>query len=108
MAFRLCTGNCPPCILCGLTCSVVFFFFFLNDPAPTEFYPFPLPAPLRIPAAFAFAFRARLLRHWLDPLPAVVVLVFASACIAPSLLARPHILALPALELWAAGLLLAR
>src|SRR5256885_10642765 len=24
----------------------LFFFFFLNDPAPTEFYPFPLPAPL--------------------------------------------------------------
>src|SRR2546430_12673871 len=26
----------------------LFFFFFLNDPAPTEFYPLPLPAALRI------------------------------------------------------------
>src|SRR5256885_4297358 len=31
--------------MCPLPIS---FFFFLNDPAPTEFYPLPLPAPLPI------------------------------------------------------------
>ena len=37
-----------------------------------------------------------------------VVLVLSLGCLAPSLLVRPHILALPCLELWAAGLVLAR
>src|SRR5256886_15315128 len=32
---------------------VMFIFFFLNDPAPTEFYPLPLPAPLPICAVAA-------------------------------------------------------
>ena len=61
-------------------------------------------------AAFALTIGllARHLKLWLEPLPALVVLIFAAACIAPSLLARPHILALPALELWTAGLLIAR
>jgi hypothetical protein len=59
-------------------------------------------------AALAVGLLATHLRRWLDPFPAVMVMIFAIACTAPSLLARPHILALPALELWSAGLLLAR
>ena len=34
--------------------------------------------------------------------------VFGSCCLTASVLARPHILALPCLELWTAGLLIAR
>jgi hypothetical protein len=48
------------------------------------------------------------LRRWLTPLAAFVALLLGIACVAPSMLARPHILALPALELWTAGLLIAR
>jgi hypothetical protein len=59
-------------------------------------------------AALAAGSLARHLRLWLDPFPALMVLIFGLACAAPSLLARPHILALPVLELWTAGLLLAR
>ena len=58
--------------------------------------------------ALAIGLFAWHLRLWLEPLPALIVLIFGAACIAPSLLARPHILALPALELWTAGLLIAR
>jgi len=48
------------------------------------------------------------MRRWLAPLPAIAALVVGLACVAPSLLARPHILALPALALWTVGLLDAR
>lgn len=59
-------------------------------------------------AALCVALLARHLRFWLAPLPAFVVLIFGLGCVAPDLLARPHILALPVLELWTAGLLMAR
>jgi len=48
------------------------------------------------------------MRRWLAPLPAIAALVVGLACVAPSLLARPHILALPAMALWTVGLLDAR
>lgn len=59
-------------------------------------------------AALAAGMLAAHLRRWLQPLPAVAIFIFAGACGAADLLARPHILALPALELWTAGLLIAR
>ncbi len=59
-------------------------------------------------AALAAGLLARHLARWLDPLPAAIALLLAASCIAPSLLARPHILALPILEFWTAGLLIAR
>ena len=40
--------------------------------------------------------------------PVLLILVMAVACISPTLLARPHILALPVLEAWIAGLVIAR
>ncbi len=61
-----------------------------------------------VAAALAAALLARHLRFWLDPVPAVLALMLGFCCVVPSLLVRPHILALPALELWAAGLLIAR
>jgi hypothetical protein len=62
--------------------------------------------------AAAFALTAGLLcRHlgrWLE-LPAQgIVVVLALACMAGSLLARPHLLALPLLEIWIFGLVAAR
>lgn len=48
------------------------------------------------------------LGRWLDRLSLAVVLVVSLACVAGSLLARPHLLALPLLEIWAAGLIIAR
>ncbi len=48
------------------------------------------------------------LARWLERLPTLVLLILGAACTSPSLLARPHILVLPLLELWTAGLLLAR
>ncbi len=62
--------------------------------------------------AFAFALTAGLLCRHLgrflgDPARAIV-LVLALSCMAGSLLARPHILALPLLELWTFGLVAAR
>jgi hypothetical protein len=58
--------------------------------------------------AFATAATAGLLalylsRH-LDPVPCAVVLALALSCVMPDLLARPHILVLPVLTLWIAGL----
>ncbi len=45
----------------------------------------------------------------LMPVGAVlVVLVLAASCVTPGMLARPHILALPAFEAWVAGLVIAR
>src|SRR2546427_3719819 len=48
----------PPPSSLRCTDTSHFFFFFLNDPAPTEFSPLPLPAPLPISPPFG-----------LDPLP---------------------------------------
>ncbi len=59
-------------------------------------------------AALATGLLAAHLGRWLDPLARLVVLVLAVGCLAPSLLARPHILALPVLEIWAAMILIAR
>jgi hypothetical protein len=58
--------------------------------------------------ALAIGLLARHITRWLDPLPAAVVVVIAASCISPSLLARPHVLVLPLIELWTFGLLLAR
>jgi hypothetical protein len=59
-------------------------------------------------AALTVWLLARHLALWLEPLAASVVLIFALGCIASGLLARPHLLALPLMELWAAGLVMAR
>jgi len=54
------------------------------------------------------ALMARWLLRWLSPLSATATLVIGLACVAPSLLARPHILALPVLAAWTVALLEAR
>jgi hypothetical protein len=59
-------------------------------------------------AGLAVFLLARHLRLFLAPFPALIVLIFAAGCGASGLLARPHILALPALEAWVAGLVIAR
>jgi len=51
---------------------------------------------------------AAYLRRWLAPGPLLLALAFALASGAPSLLARPHLLALPLLAAWAVGLITAR
>jgi hypothetical protein len=48
------------------------------------------------------------LRRFMAPLAAVMVMLLGIANCAGSLLARPHVLAWPCLELWCAGLVLAR
>jgi hypothetical protein len=48
------------------------------------------------------------LRRFMALLPAVAVMLLGMANCAGSLLARPHVLAWPCLELWCAGLVLAR
>lgn len=62
--------------------------------------------------AGAFALAAGLLcrdlGRWLAEPARAIVLVLALSCMAASLLARPHILALPLLEIWIAGLVIAR
>ncbi len=58
--------------------------------------------------ALTLGMLAKHLARWLDPLPAAVTLVLIAGCMSPTLLARPHILALPVLEMWVAGLLIAR
>ncbi len=56
----------------------------------------------------AFFQLARHLGRWL-PIPVVLLLcLLAASCIAPGMLARPHILALPFFETWVAGLFIAR
>lgn len=63
---------------------------------------------------FAFAFGATAaivgcaLRRQMDVIPALIATVLGLACVAGSLLARPHILALPLLALWTAMLVEAR
>ncbi|MBV9994740.1 MAG: hypothetical protein JO127_05965 [Caulobacteraceae bacterium] len=51
---------------------------------------------------------ARSLLRWLSLLSAVTTLTVGLACVGPSLLARPHILALPVLAFWTLALLEAR
>ena len=58
--------------------------------------------------ALALGMLARHLARWAPPLPTLLLLSIAFLCIIPSLTARPHLLALPVLELWTAGLLIAR
>jgi hypothetical protein len=48
------------------------------------------------------------LERWLARMPAMLVLLLVGACMAPSLLARPHVLVLPVMEVWTVGLLSAR
>lgn len=59
-------------------------------------------------AALGFGLFAWHLGRWLQPVPAACAFILGAACVGPEFLARPHILALPALELWTAGLLIAR
>ena len=59
-------------------------------------------------AAGAMAALAHRLGRSLAPLSLACVLVLAFACMAPSLLVRPHLLALPLLVVWTIGLLQAR
>jgi hypothetical protein len=62
--------------------------------------------------AFSAAAAAALLAHyigrWFDWQAQGLVTVIALSCMTPSLLARPHLLALPLLALWLSGLLSAR
>jgi hypothetical protein len=58
--------------------------------------------------ALAAGLLARDLGRWLAEPSRTIVLVLALACMMGSLLARPHILALPLLEIWTAGLVFAR
>jgi hypothetical protein len=48
------------------------------------------------------------LRRRIDTVPALLAAVLGLSCVAASLLARPHMLALPLLALWSAGLVAAR
>lgn len=59
-------------------------------------------------AALTAGLLALHLSRWLGGLSLAVTLLLALACVAGSLLARPHLLALPILEAWAAGLVIAR
>lgn len=63
-------------------------------------------------SASAFALTAGLLcwhlGRWLERGGQAIVVVLALACMAGSLLARPHLLALPLMELWIFGLVAAR
>lgn len=59
-------------------------------------------------AALALFQLARHLGRWLPAGPSLLLLLLAGSCIANYLLARPHILALPVLEAWVAGLFIAR
>jgi hypothetical protein len=59
-------------------------------------------------SALTFGLLARHLRRFMPTLPAVLLVIVAAALLAPSWLARPHLLALPCMEVWCAGLVLAR
>ena len=58
-----------------------------------------------IVAALASCLLASRLSRDLTPPASIVVFALAAACVSPSLLARPHLLALPILILWTGGLL---
>ena len=59
-------------------------------------------------AAIAIANLARHIARWSGWTETLLLTAAALACVLPGILARPHILALPLLESWVAGLLLAR
>ncbi len=59
-------------------------------------------------AGAAFLQLGRHLSRWLPAGAALLLMVLAAACVTPGMLARPHILALPAFEAWVAGLFVAR
>ncbi len=59
-------------------------------------------------AALATALMARHLGRFLDTGPALLMTLLAAGTVAPSLLARPHLLALPVMEVWTAWLMIAR
>jgi hypothetical protein len=59
-------------------------------------------------AALAIGMMARHLERWVDPLPAYALLMLTVLTLMPTMLARPHILALPVMEFWAARLIIAR
>ena len=61
-----------------------------------------------VAAALTAGLLARHLSRWLGGLSLAVTLLLALACVAGSLLARPHLLALPLLEIWTAALIIAR
>ena len=58
--------------------------------------------------ALAVGLLGRYLARWLDLLPATIALLVAVNCVSHVLLARPHILVLPIIELWTVRLLIAR
>ena len=58
--------------------------------------------------ALTLALMARHLCRWLPLAPAAIALILGAACVGPSLLARPHILALPVVVAWVLALLAAR
>lgn len=58
--------------------------------------------------ALTFWLLAKLLSRQLAPLAGFIVFLLSVACIWPSFLARPHLLALPILVVWFAGLLAAQ
>src|SRR4029079_10992061 len=59
-------------------------------------------------AASTAGLLAHHLGRWLDWRAQALVTILALSCMTPSLLARPHLLTLPLLELWTAGLVIAR
>jgi len=59
-------------------------------------------------AALAIGIMARHLERFLAPLPVYALLMLAVLTLMPTMLARPHILALPAMTLWTARLVVAR
>ena len=59
-------------------------------------------------AALTMGLLGRHLARWLNGFVLIAVLVLSFECLATSLVARPHLLALPLLEMWTAGLLIAR
>jgi hypothetical protein len=59
-------------------------------------------------AALAAALMLHHLGRFLDRAPALLLTLLAAGTVAPSLLARPHLLALPVMEIWTAWLMIAR
>jgi hypothetical protein len=59
-------------------------------------------------AALTAAILAYTLGRWLEPLAQAITTILALSCMTGSLLARPHLLALPLLVIWAAELVTAR